>query len=111
MGMSKTTVSFFLPIFFATIVICAIVLCTCAYCYKPSYFLGIRGTAESDYDDDPEKAPRGRVVVVSTETAADHPSDHSDYDPEAEEIEILDALPEDEHHGEHIDIIDAHHPH
>lgn len=66
MGMSKTTVSFFLPIFFATIVICAIVLCTCAYCYKPSYFLGIRRTADFDYDDDPEKAPRGRVVVVST---------------------------------------------
>lgn len=51
------------------------------------------------------------------ETAADHPSDHPDYDPEAEEVEIIEALPEDDddhhhhhHHGEHIDIIDAHRP-
>jgi hypothetical protein len=112
MGMPKATVSLFLSIFFATLVICGIVLCTCAYCYRPSYFLGRRGKGSSDYSsDDPEKAPRGRVVGVSTETATSHPSDHSDYDlEEGEQVEIIEARPEGEHseHGEEIDIIHAH---
>lgn len=63
MGMSKTTVSFFLPIFFSTLVICAIVLCTCAYCYKPSYLLRLQGRGR---DHDLEKAPPGRILEINT---------------------------------------------
>ncbi|RPB05265.1 hypothetical protein L873DRAFT_1664018 [Choiromyces venosus 120613-1] len=107
MGMSKTTVSFFLPIFFSTLVICAIVLCTCAYCYKPSYLLRLQGGGR---DHDLEKAPRGRIIAIGREVAENHPSDR----PEAtfvevvdhEVIDVLDAVPE----GEEIDIIDAGRP-
>ncbi|KAH8147689.1 uncharacterized protein LAJ45_08153 [Morchella importuna] len=129
MGMTKAQTSLFLAIFFATIILCAVVICTCFYCYKPSIFLGGRrsksptdssdsytGSSDSgSSSEDVEKAPRGRVVGLTTETAARHPSDHSDY--EAEEIEVVEAEPESEHshhhhhhhhgHGEHIDIIDA----
>ncbi|KAG0634934.1 hypothetical protein HOY80DRAFT_1012233 [Tuber brumale] len=107
MGMSKTTVSFFLPIFFSTLVICAIVLCTCAYCYKPSYLLRLQGGGR---DHDLEKAPRGRIIGIQTEVAGDHPSDRPGATfvevADGEVIDVLEAVPE----GEEIDIIDADRP-
>ncbi|PWW74142.1 hypothetical protein C7212DRAFT_353741 [Tuber magnatum] len=107
MGMSKTTVSFFLPIFFSTLVICAIVLCTCAYCYKPSYLLRLQGGGR---DHDLEKAPRGRIIGIKTEIAGNHPSERREAAfvevADGEVIDVLEAVPE----GEEIDIIDAERP-
>ncbi|TGZ78274.1 hypothetical protein EX30DRAFT_161987 [Ascodesmis nigricans] len=67
MGSSKSTLSIFLPVFFACLVLCFAILCACYSCrntrrfrYLPIFHIlgvGSRGD-DSDYDSDVEKVPR-----------------------------------------------------
>ncbi|KAI5791849.1 hypothetical protein EDC01DRAFT_630358 [Geopyxis carbonaria] len=107
--MSKSTISVFLPIFFAALVICAIVLCTCAFCGRPSFFSYLRGSNESIYDE--EKGPEAQVVSIEHETVGsiDMPEatyvHHPSSNPDVEDIDIVDAQPPS---AENIEVVDAH---
>jgi len=108
--MTSSTISIFLPVFFAALVVCGIVLCTCAYCHRPNFFVHLQS---GDLDPEKQGAPTGHITDIEHVHVGG-----SDSPPPVEHVhhnsggpEVFDVEEAEPAEASVIDIVEAHPEH